>query len=361
MTQRHHFYLSHDRSVRRRADDRPGPDGWAGRLFDDLAAEVARLAGAGPRTPVGCRDDLLPPQADRRTAVAEALSGTDVFVPLYSPGWFAKSWPRRERASFAGRYADPRMAERFQVPVLWVPWPPGRHDSERAAALRLGAGIPEYAEEGLFALCRLALYRRPYRSVVRRLAREIVVRAAEAPRPAPLAAPLDEVAAGAGEGADLTLTVAVLVAPRSPGRRAGPQEMPAAEYVAGVAERLGQPARIAALPADPEAAAGLDHGAALVLIDPWPAATPDGRRRIAALAGRLPPWALVLLVADPYLAAPSARLTATVAADLAAAGVGHDRIVPLVDRRWLVDRMPALIDRACADYREAAGPAGSRR
>ena len=356
MSPRFHFYLSRDHSVRRRADDRPDPDQWAGRLFGDLSAEVARLAGAGPRAPVGCHDDLLSPAGDWRRAVADALSNADVFVPLYSSGWFAKSWPVRERASFAGRYADPRMAERFQVPVLWVPWPSGRHEAERQAALRLAAGIDEYAEEGLLALCRLALYRRQYRSVLRRLAREIVVRAAEAPRPAPLAAALDAVTAEpACPATGITLTVAVFAAPRSPWRRAGAPELPIAEYVAAVAERLGQPARIADRP---DAAAGLDRGAALVLIDPWPAATPAGRGRVAALAAGLPAWAIVLLVAEEHLAAPSARLNAAVAADLAAAGVGHDRIVALTDRRRLTERMPALVDRACAAYRQARGRQG---
>nr|WP_221377416.1 FxsC protein [Actinoplanes polyasparticus] len=372
MTQpRYYFYLSYGHSVRLRADDRPDTDHWAGQLFTELSAEVARLVGADRRTPVGYYDDLVQPLADWKTALADVLSSTDVFVSLLSPGYFNKSWPLRERASFISRYADPALAERFLVPVLWVPWPPWEHEREKGAALRLGAGIPEYAEEGLQAMSRLSLYRRQYRTIVRRLAYRIVTLAADAPRPAPLAVAIDEVSAEPTAASEIVFTVAVLAPGRADlpaGRSAGSygttarawtpyrdlQHFPVAEYVANVAERLGQPTRIVDRPGD---LAALGQGAALVLIDPWTAASPDGLERLSVVAGRIPEWATVLLVADrsdPEYAARGATLHATVADTLVTAGVARSRITLLRDADRLVERMPSIIDQACTAYRRNA-------
>ncbi|MBL7257894.1 FxsC protein [Paractinoplanes lichenicola] len=368
---RYYFYLSYGHSVRLRPGDRPDTDHWAGQLFTELSAEVARLVGADRRTQVGYYDDLVQPLTDWKAALAGVLSSTDVFVALYSPGYFNKSWPLRERASFASRYADPQMADRFLLPVLWVPWPPWEHEAERAAALRLGAGVPEYADEGLQAMSRLALYKKQYRTIVRRLAYRIVTLAAEAPKPAPLAVAIDEVTAEPTAPTEILFTVGVLApqraavpAGRSPGsygtapRAWTPyrdlQHFPIAEYVANVAERLGQPARIVDRPGE---LGVLAQGAALVLIDPWVAATPDGLERLSGLASRIPEWATVLLVADrsdPEYAARGATLHATVADTLIAAGIARNRITLLRDADRLVERMPSIIDQACTAYRRTA-------
>ena len=372
MDPRYYFYLSYGHSVRLRADDRPDADHWAGQLFTELSTEVARLTGADRRAAVGYYDDLVRPMTDWKTALTGVLSATDVFVALYSPGYFNKSWPLRERASFTGRFADPAMADRFVLPVLWVPWPAWEHEDERSAALRLGTGVPEYAEEGLQAMARLTLYRKQYRTVVGRLAREIVAAAREAPRPAPLAAAIDDVDVDPTGGlTEIQFNVAVLAptrAGRPDGRPPEPygrsprawnpygaaQRFPVAEYVANVAERLGQPARILDRPAE---LPRLAEGAALVLIDPWLAGTPDGPRRLTDLAARLPAWATVLLVADhedEQYTARGARLYAAVTDILGAAGVGPGRISLIVDVARLVDRLPSIIDNACTAYRRNA-------
>jgi FxsC-like protein len=371
VTSRYYFYLSYGHSVRLRADDRPDTDHWAGRLFTDLSAEVARLAGVDPATPVGYYDDLVRPMSDWKAELTGVLSSTDVFVALYSPGYFNKSWPLRERASFTGRFGGEADAERFVLPVLWVPWPRWEREAERAAALRLGAGIPEYAEEGLQAMVRLAMYGGQYRTIVTRMAREIVTAAAAAPRPGREAVAIDEVEVEPTDSTDIQFTVGVLAPSRAerPGGRAaapygpsprswnpygGVQKFPIAEYVANVAERLGQPARIADRAAD---LVRLAEGAALVLIDPWLAGTAGGKERLRELAARLPDWATVLLVADhsdPQYAARGARLYESVAATLTAAGVAQSRITLIVDIGRLVDRLPSIIDNACTVYRKNA-------
>ncbi|GIF22185.1 FxsC-like protein [Actinoplanes tereljensis] len=371
MTSRYYFYLSYGHSVRLRADDRPDTDHWAGQLFNELSAEVAKLVKVDPVTPVGYYDDLVNPMTDWKSTLSGVLSVTDVFVALYSPGYFNKSWPLRERASFTGRFGDAAAAEQFVLPVLWVPWPRWEHEAERAAALRLGARVPEYAEEGLQAMARLAMYRRQYRTVVQRLAKDIVAAAAIAPRPAPPAVAIDEIEIEPARSTEIQFTVGVLAPSRTDrpsGRTAAPygptprswnpyrgvQKFPVAEYVANVAERLGQPARIA------DRATDLSHlgdGAALVLIDPWLAGTTAGRQRLRELAERLPAWATVLLVADhedPEYATRGARLHQAVTATLTAAGVALSRITLIVDIARLVDRLPSIIDTACTVYRKNA-------
>jgi FxsC-like protein len=355
---RFYFYLSYGHTPRLRDDERADTDHWAARLFAELSAEVAMLVRADRRDPVGYFDDLAHPLADGRATLARVLSATDVFVALYSPGYFAKAWPLRELASFAGRFADRRTADRFLLPVLWVPWARWEREQERAAALRIGAGLPAYAEEGLQAMSRLAEFRDQYRTIVRRLATHIVTAAGDAPRPAPEAVVTDRPAPrGAG------FTVDVLAPTRGdlpPGRAPAPygttprawnpyrgsQRYPVAEYVATVAERLGHPARVGDLPAG---------GAGVVLVDPWLAGTAAGRRHLAGLAGRLPSWATVLLIADeddPEYAARGAHLHTAVTDTLVAAGVGRGRITLITDAGRLADRLPWIIDNACHAYRK---------
>jgi len=83
--------------------------------------------------------------------MSHALSTAEVFVPLYSPGYFARSWPGREWASFERRMTDSGVQnplERF-APVLWIPLPPGHDETGLTEALELGAGQDGYAENGL--------------------------------------------------------------------------------------------------------------------------------------------------------------------------------------------------------------------
>ncbi|WP_433384632.1 hypothetical protein ACQPZX_24135 [Actinoplanes sp. CA-142083] len=294
------YYLSYGHAPRLRHEDRPDIDHWAGILHTALTTEVAALG-----VPGGYYDDLSAPLDDWRGSLKRALSVSDVFVALYSPGYFAKAWPLREMASFVGRFENPQAAARFVLPVLWVPWPRWERAEEREAALRLGAGVSAYASEGLQAMARLSMFRESYRAVVRRLADRIVAASRAAPRPAPEAVVVDSAPDPVFTVTDLTGNIAT------------------AELVVNVAERLGYPARITDRPGP---------GAGLVLVA-------DG----SALDTPLPESTSVLVVG-----------AGTLTDRLMAAGVARRRIAVVTDPARLADRLPSIIDSACHAHRRSA-------
>ena len=365
---RYYFYLSYAHSAPLGADSLPDSDHWVGILFKDLSREVGELVGARGATPVGYFDDLVRPGADWKTALAEVLGSTDVFVALYSPGYFNKSWPLRERESFRRRFdvrgQPAEDADRRLLSVLWVPLPAQAHAIERSDALSLGAGVPEYAENGLRALCRLAAYQAQYRTILHRLARRIVEIAGPAPAqpsgPVTIDVPVDN-----AKQTEMSFSVAVLApswphlpADRNPapyGRDpqswqpyGDTQKFPIAEYAANVAERLGLPTRIVDWRAAVHAFA---NSPTLVLIDPWVAGTTAGLAALTTLAADRPDWVTPLLVADrrdPQYAGRGDQL-ATVAADkLGAAGGRGVRRILNVDQ--LVRNMPSLINDTCRRF-----------
>ncbi|MFI5892090.1 hypothetical protein ACIA5D_18475 [Actinoplanes sp. NPDC051513] len=300
------YYLSYGHAPRLRPEDRPDIDHWAGILYTALNAELAALGAPG-----GYYDDLSAPLDDWRGTLQRALSGSDVFVALYSPGYFAKAWPLRELASFAGRFESPPAAARFVLPVLWVPWPRWERAEEREAALRLGAGVSAYASEGLQAMARLSMFRASYHAVVRRMAGRIVAASRLAPRPAPEAFVVDTFP-------DPLFTVTAM-----------PGDTAVAELAVNVAERLGYPARISERPGP---------GAGLVLISD-----------ASALSTPLPEWTTVLIVGDERGARSAEQLTAS----LVAAGVARGRIAVVTDPAGLADRLPSIIDNACHAHRRS--------
>jgi FxsC-like protein len=376
---RYYFYLSYAHSAPLVADSLPDSDHWVGILFKDLSREVAAMVGARGGNPVGYFDDLVRPGADWKTELAGVLGATDVFVALYSPGYFNKSWPLQERESFRRRF-DARAgddADQRVLPVLWVPLHAHAHAAERAAALSLGAGIPEYAENGLRALCRLAAYQEQYRTILVRLARRIVEIAGSA-RPRPGGPVTIDVPVDSAKQTDMSFAVAVLAPSRTDlpdDRSASPyggtarswqpyrdvQKFPIAEYAANVAERLGLPTRIVDWRS---AVRALADSPTLVLIDPWIADTPGGTAALAALSADLPEWVTPLLVADrrdPQYAGRGTALIAEVADRLGAQG---RRVRRILNVEQLVRVMPSLINDTCRRYLKNAPvslPKGSLR
>jgi FxsC-like protein len=373
-----YFYLSYAHSPPLAGAPPASPDQWVRTFFDDLTEAVRSLGSARHGIAPGFFDQEIPLGSDWRASLAHALSTAEVFVPLYSPGYFARSWPGREWASFERRMADAGVSnpqERF-VPVLWIPLPPGQDEPGLAQAVKLGARQEGYAENGLRAMLRLKPYRDSYAGIVERLAAHIVKLAEKSPV-APSAAPnIDSVQSPFSPAASAGV-FAVTVAARD-GTAWRPfrdvQELSLAEYAATLAEQLD----LAVIITDLNGAGrqpGSDPG--VILIDPEFAADEDGERALRQVAGALPPWILPVLVrshaADPRetelaervqavlgltdIASPAARSARSGVPEAASGIASLERFVAL---------MPSLVAEAERQYLRrgpiyrATGRSGSR-
>jgi FxsC-like protein len=355
-----YFFLSYAHPSPLAGTRQSDPDPWVRRFFDDLKASVA--GHAAPRTELdhGFFDQNIRTGANWKVSLTQALGTAEIFVPLYSPAYFARSWPGREWACFRGRLdlaglEDPMR--RF-APVLWIPLPKDQDPPGLPAAMAVGSGEPEYAENGLRALLRLSPYRDAYRVVVDRLARRIVELAEDAPV-GPSAVPdIDETESAFGDDGSLGLAVAV-AAPTAgalpAGRDAGrygetgedwrpfreEQELPLTAYAEDVAERLdfaaevidiGRRNRLVDQHGD-----RLGDGPGIVLIDPWFAATRDGPAVLRTVFAGLPSWVLPLIVLDTPDDGRTARLAEDVRTILVAA-----RAIPTEAARRATDGVGSL-------------------
>jgi len=278
-----------------------------GVFFKDLAAAVSDRARPVKGMEIGFFDQQIPPGADMKALLSRTLGSVEVFVPLYSPGYFANSWPMREEKVFRSRLRAASAVEPDQhiVPILWTPIPSWEQTEEVTRALSIGAGISDYGENGLRALCMLTSYQRSYQLVLSRLADKIVTVAERSPL-GPSAAPdLDDVPGPAA--AEAGFLVAML-APRHGVSRA-PQTvkggenswwrryaegriLPVAEYAGSVAERLGLETRVADFVEVEEL---FDRTPAIVLVDPWMVAD-RGPEFLTLAFARLPRWVVPLVL-----------------------------------------------------------------
>jgi hypothetical protein len=293
-----YFFLSYARLPPvppvRGADLTDPPDEWVREFFHDLSAEVRRRAISEPVLRPGFLATEDASGRHWKSGLADALGSAEVFVPLLSPDYYRRSWPRREWSSFMQRMRDARVAEPLRrfAPVLWMPLSAGMRAPELAAALSLAgdASLAPYAENGLRALLRQPSYRGLYEQVVGELAARIVAIAEGAPlRPSPVriheaAAPLS---LGIGGKA---FAVMVTGRPDTLGIAA-----PLAEYARLAAERLGYAVQITELTQSADQL-GADPG--VILVDPGAV---DGETAVAnldALIAGLPSWVLPVVVAD---------------------------------------------------------------
>jgi hypothetical protein len=293
-----YFFLSYAHSPPLAGTPQSSHDPWIRTFFADLSTCVRRLGsqqlGIGP----GFIDQEIPLDADWRTALLQALSTAEVFVPLYSPGYFAGSWPGREWACFERRLTDARVLDplaRF-APVLWIPLKPGESPDGLRAAMAIGEGESAYAENGLRAMLRLTPYHEAYLRIVERLAGMIVdlaERETISPSPAP---DIDEISSPFGASSSAVFAVAV-ASPEDSGMRSFPenQDLSLPEYVATVAEQLDFAVSVTGLD---QAVDQFGSTPGIILIDPRFAA--DNRRLDSlrhAVRGR--PWVLPLIVVSP--------------------------------------------------------------
>ena len=307
-----YFFLSYAGAPSSMEAAEHGPDVWVTRFFHDLSGQVRRLARPNSGLEPGFMEGHLPPGSAWRARVSAALGLAETFVPLYSPGYVTRSWPLSELASFRRRLAPvPSERARGHVqPVLWVPLAPGSHTSDLDAALELGSRVPEYARNGLLAMCRLRVFRTQYAAILHTLAQRIVAVADHAPLgPAPAPVTI-ETAVPPSEQVSFVVAVVAPTTDAPPDGRppAGTAETALAwnpfggghtesvsEYAANVGRRLGLGTDTVDLLSTPEA---LADRAGLVLVDPWILAVAGGRARLESALKALPDWAVVVVVAN---------------------------------------------------------------
>jgi FxsC-like protein len=323
-------------------------DPWVRVFFDDLCGEVRRHAQPTSRMEIGVFDQQLPIGSDVKAALATALSDAQVFVPLYSPDYFSRSWPLRERQSFLDRVAAPGSpdTQRHVLPVLWIPFPSWDETPEVRRALALGAGIPAYAENGMRALCMLAPYRDDYTRLLERIAGQIVNLTERLPLDASPAPRLDEVTrAPIPKGADAeTPFVVAVTAPAGTDRQA----LPVAQHAASTAERLGFRAQVETYS---DGSGLFARAPGVLLIDPWVAGGPGGMQALRAATKDLPEWVVPVVIADrddPRYDERGARLADEVMDMLTAAGLKRAQRVAQV--KEFVDIMPNIVTHARRQY-----------
>jgi FxsC-like protein len=380
-----YFFLSYSHSPPLAGTPQVAHDQWVRMFFRDLSESVRRR-GARPDLAAGFFDQEVPVGTDWRASLAQALSSAEVFVPLYSPGYFARSWPGREWAYFERRLIAAGVDEPIRrfVPVLWIPLQPGHRPIGFEEALAIGAGETAYLENGMRALLRLAPYREPYRRVVERVAERIVTLAEKGPIAASAVQSIDEVPSPFGPLAAAVFAVAV-AAPTRSSMPAGAdpaaygassaawrpfpadQELSLAEYAATLAEQFDFAVFVAELS---KAEEQLGKVPGVVLIDPWLAVDQAGLEALRrAVSGR--PWIVPVLVRQPGEDPRAAELVQRVTAILDESRPEHPRTpgrkMAVVDSlEGFVALMPFLIAEAERQYlrhgpiKRSTAPPGSR-
>jgi FxsC-like protein len=151
---------------------------WVEKLFKDIVSEVfERAAFNGP---AGFMDRFgIHPGGHWRNEIDRVLATCRVFVPLYSPRYFASKQCGYEWNAFEQRVLDHRARHRGGlspiVPALWAPVPIARlpEVARRIQVTHADLGS-DYAQEGFYTLIKNARYRDSYISAVQRLATHII-------------------------------------------------------------------------------------------------------------------------------------------------------------------------------------------
>jgi FxsC-like protein len=119
---RPYFFLSYARTPRTDRNSSVDPNFWVHKLYDDLSYEVLQLI----RSPIaGFMDREIRVGMQWSGELTTALATCRVFVPLYSPRYFASENCGKEWYAFSRRVLDQRArkpgTKMAIVPALWVP------------------------------------------------------------------------------------------------------------------------------------------------------------------------------------------------------------------------------------------------
>ncbi|MER5769443.1 TIR-like protein FxsC [Streptomyces sp. NPDC001985] len=175
---RPYFFLSYAHTPRFGVGG-PDPDMWVERLFRDLCGHVLALTDLPAGSPAGFMDREIRTGEGWSERLGETLSTCRVFVPLFSPRYFASEMCGKEWYAFAQRaiyhHAKSNRSVEAIVPALWVPVPPKQlpGPAERLQFNHRAFG-DLYVTEGLYGLIKLRRFAEEYEAAVYELAKRIV-------------------------------------------------------------------------------------------------------------------------------------------------------------------------------------------
>ncbi|MFF5706304.1 TIR-like protein FxsC [Streptomyces sp. NPDC012794] len=174
-----YFFLSYAHTPRF-GPGGPDPDMWVERLFRDLCGHIMALTDLPAGSEAGFMDREIRSGEGWSERLGAALATCRVFVPLFSPRYFASEMCGKEWFAFAqrtiqhGAVSNQPAAEAI-VPALWVPVPPSQlpGPAERLQFNHNTFG-ERYVTDGLYGLIKLRGYADQYEQAVYELARRIV-------------------------------------------------------------------------------------------------------------------------------------------------------------------------------------------
>ncbi|MEV7174347.1 TIR-like protein FxsC [Streptomyces sp. NPDC090085] len=324
-----YFFLSYAHTPRFGAGG-PDPDMWVERLYRDLCSHVMALTDLPAGAEAGFMDREIRSGEGWSERLGAALATCRVFVPLFSPRYFASEMCGKEWFAFAQRAihqgAVSNQPAEAIVPALWVPVPPSQlpGPAERLQFNHNTFG-ERYVTDGLYGLIKLRGYAEQYERAVYELAKRIV-RVAETVRLTPVR-PVDYrvvpsafgPAGGHAGGVSRSLHVTVAAASRHdlPDGRSpeyygdsalewNPYHPVSRRPVAYVAEELVKNLNYqTSIGSFDDEAGHFDSKQPptrpeILIVDRWAVEDPDRRQRLAAFDQESRPWINVVVPWNRY-------------------------------------------------------------
>ena len=318
-----YFFLSYAHAPRQASGT--DPDYWVERFFRDLCDHVLALTDHPADVPVGFMDREIRTGEGWSERLGEVLGAARVFVPLYSPRYFASETCGREWYAFAQRtiYEQAKQDRNVHgvVPALWVPVPTDQLPPQAGRVEYLGRSYgEEYARDGLYGLLTTGRVEH-YERAVYQIAKRVVTVADE--NVIPPGSPVDyrssPSAFGPGAAAWSGRVRVVVAAPAlrelPPGRTPEPygedalswnpyhpeSRRPLGAVAASLVRSLNHEVSVGSWeesepwlsadepPPDP----------VVLLVDPWILGDPTWRRRLSDLDSGACPWIRVVVPGNP--------------------------------------------------------------
>jgi FxsC-like protein len=312
-----YFFLSYARTPRPDPNSSVNPNLWVHKFYEDLSAEVLQHI----RSPIaGFMDREIRIGMKWSQELTTALSTCRVFVPLYSPRYFASENCGKEWYAFSRRVLDQRAREPGTrmaiVPALWVPV---EEDSLPDVAKEIQFNHHDlgdiYGQNGFSGIMKVKRFRDDYVLAVQGLARRIV-EVANKTNIDPGHTDFAKSASAFGENdvhemaeKRMQLTVVTLDNAHLPDGRSEryygrtprewrpyspATEMPIVDYAMELAHYLGCVPRVITLQDHLRYAIKGENGPGLILIDAWAAKSPDFRNDLQRLDELDQYWTSVL-------------------------------------------------------------------